>query len=181
MVENYNYIHLHNNKEVLANNALHQRWLGDVDMKKYLLILVLLLLSIVSSCSPAAKNEDGSDIDVTIFKSPTCGCCVGHSAYLTNHGFDVTVVEMEDLSPIKARHNIPRSMQSCHTAEVGGYFVEGHMPLEAIEKLLEEQPDIDGIALPNMPSGSPGMPGMKQGPFKVYALKGGAFSDFMSV
>ena len=72
-------------------------------------------------------------------------------------------------------------MESCHTAIFGDYFVEGHVPIEAVNKLLEEKPDIDGIALPEMPSGSPGMPGPKLEPFKIYSIKDGQASEFLSL
>jgi hypothetical protein len=72
-------------------------------------------------------------------------------------------------------------MESCHTTVIDGYFVEGHVPFEAIEKLLAERPDIDGIALPDMPAGSPGMPGRKSGPFDIYQVKDGQYSLFVSI
>lgn len=72
-------------------------------------------------------------------------------------------------------------MGSCHTAVIADYFVEGHIPIEAIEKLLEEKPGIDGIALPGMPTGSPGMPGQQTEAFKIYALSAGTASEFMTM
>ncbi len=72
-------------------------------------------------------------------------------------------------------------MKSCHTTVIEGYFVEGHVPVAAIEKLVAEKPDIDGIALPNMPAGSPGMPGRQTEAFKVYALSDGISSEFMLI
>jgi len=72
-------------------------------------------------------------------------------------------------------------MQSCHTTEIGDYFVEGHVPIEAIDKLLAEKPDIDGITLPDMPAGSPGMPGVKREEFVIYSLKDGESSEFMRI
>ncbi len=85
------------------------------------------------------------------------------------------------MSSIKRKYQIPQNMESCHTAVIAGYFVEGHMPIEAIEKLLEEKPDIDGIALPGMPTGSPGMPGQQTEAFKIYALSAGTASEFMTM
>ena len=97
-------------------------------------------------------------------------------------GFNVEVTQTDDLTPIKNRYNIPSSMESCHTTVIGDYFVEGHVPVEAIEKLLAEKPDIAGIGMPGMPSGSPGMPGAKQGPFVVYAIyKDSTISEFMRI
>lgn len=72
-------------------------------------------------------------------------------------------------------------MQSCHTTVIGGYYIEGHVPVEAIKRLLEEKPQIDGIALPGMPAGSPGMSGSKEGPFVIYSISGGQTSEFMRI
>ena len=72
-------------------------------------------------------------------------------------------------------------MQSCHTTVIGKYFVEGHMPFEAINKLLSENPDISGIALPGMPSGSPGMPGPQAEPFMVYSIKDGVSTPYFTM
>jgi hypothetical protein len=150
--------------------------------KRTLLILSAIVISLAigigayASLPKEEKNENG--IEVTVFKSPNCGCCVQHSAYLEDNGFKVNIDDMQD---IKRKFNIPYDMQSCHTAVVGDYFVEGHVPVEAIRKLLEEKPDIDGITLPEMPSGSPGMPGPKLGPFEVYQLKDGQAEPFTTL
>ncbi len=87
----------------------------------------------------------------------------------------------DNVDEIKDRLNIPQDMWSCHTAVIGGYFVEGHVPVAAIRKLLEEQPEIDGIALPGMPAGSPGMGGSKEEPFVIYAVADGAVKEFMTL
>ncbi|PJE60022.1 MAG: hypothetical protein COU85_00500, partial [Candidatus Portnoybacteria bacterium CG10_big_fil_rev_8_21_14_0_10_44_7] len=110
---------------------------------------------------------------VTIIKSPDCGCCVSYSAYLRERGFATKTENRTDMDAVKTEYQIPQKMQSCHTALWGDYFVEGHVPLEAVEKLLAEKPAIDGIALPEMPSGSPGMPGEPEPEFEIYALTGG--------
>jgi len=123
----------------------------------------------------------GSDADMVVYKSMSCGCCGGFVSGMERKGYDVKTVNLDSLSSIKSRFNIPRNMQSCHTSVIGDYFVEGHMPIEAIEKLLAEKPDIDGIALPGMPSGSPGMPGAKTETWIVYALKDGVATEFMRV
>lgn len=116
---------------------------------------------------------------VVIYKSPTCGCCIGYSAYLEKQGFEVEVVNQENISSVKDEHNVPYDMQSCHTAIIGDYFIEGHIPVEAIDKLLSEKPYIDGIALPDMPAGSPGMPGVKSEEFVIYSLSDGNPQEFV--
>ncbi len=133
------------------------------------------------------KSMDGNAISggngpvVTVYKSTYCGCCGGYISELEGQGFSVDVKIKDDLSSIKEKYNIPLEMQSCHTAVIEGYFIEGHVPIEAVTKLLNEMPDIDGIALPGMPSGSPGMPGQKTESWTVYALKDGSASEFMVV
>jgi hypothetical protein len=88
---------------------------------------------------------------------------------------------MEDLTGIKDSFGIPQDMQSCHTVKIDGYFVEGHVPMEAIRKLLEERPPIDGIALPGMLQGSPGMSGAKTEPFVIYSITAGEVAEFMTI
>ncbi len=86
-----------------------------------------------------------------------------------------------DFEDVKVELNIPDDMWSCHTSIVGGYYVEGHVPVEAIQKLLRERPEIDGIGLPGMPQGSPGMSGTKSGPWVIYAISGNAVEEFMTI
>lgn len=119
--------------------------------------------------------------DAILHKTPTCGCCAIWSGYASK-SISFTTKEHPDLSAVKEKFNIPRELQSCHTMEIGGYFVEGHIPLEAIEKLMKERPDIAGIAMPGMPSGSPGMPGAKTGDFVIQAVKkDGTYYEFMRI
>ncbi|HEX2092963.1 MAG TPA: DUF411 domain-containing protein [Longimicrobiaceae bacterium] len=96
---------------------------------------------------------------VTVYKTPSCGCCRKWVDHLRSHGFRVTSHDMADVQPIKRRHGVPGSAASCHTALVGGYVVEGHVPADVIQKLLRERPRVAGVAVPGMPMGSPGMEG----------------------
>ena len=150
--------------------------------------LIFLGLIIITGCasqktdSASSDNEVSGKVTATIFKSSGCGCCSIYSQYMGKKGFDVKVVDTDDLSSIINKYKIPASMQSCHTTVIGDYFVEGHVPAEAIQKMMTEKPDIAGIAMPGMPSGSPGMPGAKQGPFIVYAVhKDGSTTEFMRI
>ncbi|MCH7730210.1 hypothetical protein IID21_01615 [Patescibacteria group bacterium] len=118
---------------------------------------------------------------VTVYKSPSCGCCVGYTRFLKQDGYVVSIEETTDMNSVKQAHNIPSSMQSCHTAIIGDYFVEGHIPLEVVDKLLAEKPNLDGIALPGMPAGSPGMPGIKSEEFIIYGLKDGQVSEYTRI
>ena len=118
---------------------------------------------------------------VEVFKTPSCGCCNGYVLFLEKEKFNVKQTDMRSLHTIKQKYNIPVEMQSCHTTIMGKYFIEGHVPFEAIDKLFKEQPDIDGIALPGMPIGTPGMPGDKDEPYVIYQLKDGKSSVFMTI
>lgn len=106
---------------------------------------------------------------VVLYKSPTCGCCTGYAAYLRDHGFKVEEQPVADVEAIKNRLHVPANLRSCHTAVIGDYVVEGHVPVDVVRRLLAEHPPITGIASPGMPSGSPGMPGPKE-PNRIQAF-----------
>jgi hypothetical protein len=127
------------------------------------------------------NSKFGIGQKVMLYKSPTCGCCVGYAKELEKQGFEVEVISTEDVSAIKDKYGILHNKQSCHTIALGDYFIEGHVPMEAVKKLLAEKPDIDGIGLPRMPSGTPGMPGPKRAPYEVYQLIDGVFSEFLTI
>ena len=140
------------------------------------------LLAIIAVCLIALSGctyEPSGNADIVVYKNPNCGCCAGHVSAMEKAGFSVETIPSDNLQRIKSNKQIPPDMLSCHTSMVGDYFVEGHVPIEAINKLLEEKPNIDGIALPGMPSGSAGMPGKKQGTWIIYAIKDGEVSEFM--
>ncbi len=105
--------------------------------------------------------------------SPLCGCCGGWVEYMRRAGLSITVVETDDVVAVKQSAGVPEALYSCHTAEIAGYVVEGHVPLSAVEKLLNERPAIDGIALAGMPPGSPGMGGPVQPSYAVEAFDEG--------
>ena len=109
--------------------------------------------------------------DVVVYKSPTCGCCGKWVEHMENSGFIVDVEDMRDVAPIKRELGVPRRMQSCHTAKVGDYFVEGHVPADLVKQLLADKPDIKGLTVPGMPMGSPGMEGPRKDPYNVIAIE----------
>lgn len=117
--------------------------------------------------SPAVAQTQADLPLVLVHKSPTCGCCTKWVEHLRSAGFTVQVDETDDLAPIKSRLGVPEQMASCHTAEVAGYFVEGHVPVEDIQRLLADKPDTKGLAVPGMPMGSPGMEGPYTQPYQV--------------
>jgi hypothetical protein len=98
---------------------------------------------------------------VAVFKNPSCGCCDAWVEHLKAAGFPVRVSEVDDTAPVRRRHGLPDRYGSCHTALVGGYVVEGHVPAADIQRLLATKPVAVGLAVPGMPIGSPGM---EQGP-----------------
>jgi hypothetical protein len=118
------------------------------------------------------------DLVVEVHRAPNCGCCIGWEAYMIDEGFTVDSWEDPGLTEFKATSGVPMDAMSCHTAIVDGYVVEGHVPVGAILDLLEQRPDIDGIALPGMPQGSPGMPGEQLAPFEILAFDDGVTSVF---
>ncbi|MDZ4140827.1 MAG: CopG family transcriptional regulator [Sideroxydans sp.] len=106
---------------------------------------------------------------VTVYKSPTCGCCKKYVDYLRENGFVVKAIDQNDMDNVKKRYGVAR-VASCHTALINGYVVEGHVPVSAINKLLKEKPAITGISVPGMPMNSPGMGEVKKGTLAVYNI-----------
>jgi len=105
---------------------------------------------------------------MTVYKTPTCGCCAKWVDHMKAAGFDVKVQDMDDLTEIKQASGVPVRLRSCHTAVVGNYVVEGHVPADVVKKLLAEKPKTTGIAVPGMPVGSPGMEmGSEKAPYEV--------------
>ncbi len=118
---------------------------------------------------------------VTIYKNPECGCCGIWTDYLRAHGFEVEVVMTGNMDPVKRKAKVPYDLQTCHTAFIGNYVVEGHVPVPAITKLLDERPEVLGIAVPGMPAGSPGMPSVNPEPYQVFTFSAdGGQSVYMS-
>ncbi len=114
------------------------------------LSLVALLVATASAQAPALTK-------MTVYKSPTCGCCAKWVEHMKKAGFDLAVTDTDNVSLIKAEHKVPSNLAACHTAIVNGYVVEGHVPEDVIRKMLAEKPKISGIAVAGMPMGAPGM------------------------
>lgn len=126
----------------------------------------LLAQSTTPSTAAAAKPS------VTVYKSATCGCCSKWVEHMKTSGFNVTALDVEDIEVPMKTYGVPTSLASCHTAVVGGYVVEGHVPADLVHKMLKEKPAIAGIAAPGMPIGSPGMevPGTKPAAYDVISF-----------
>ena len=109
---------------------------------------------------------------VTVYKSATCSCCALWVTHLKRNGFPTKAENVADLAAVKKKHGIPEALESCHTALVEGYVVEGHVPADLIDRLLAERPQVAGLAVPGMPSGSPGMeaPGHPADRYEILAF-----------
>jgi len=129
----------------------------------------LAAASLLSGC----ERSDASPRDlpeVTVYKSPTCGCCVLWAEYMEAEGFPVRQIDVANIGEVRASMGVPATLGSCHTAIVDGYVVEGHVPAEDVRRLLQDRPEATGIAVPGMPIGSPGMevPGRTPQAYEVY-------------
>lgn len=118
----------------------------------------------------APKQPAAALPKMVVTRSPTCGCCELWIEHAKRAGFTVEVRETEDLNSFKEGLGIPYGRGSCHTAEVGGYFVEGHVPLDDVKRLLSEKPRAKGLTVPGMPAGSPGME-LPDGRVQPYAVE----------
>lgn len=135
-----------------------------------LIVLLLPAFLIATGCgNQSDRNVTTGDPLVTVYKSPTCNCCGLWVEHLEASGFKVDVVPKANVMPIKEKLGVPAGMGSCHTAEVDGYVIEGHVPAQDIHRLLKERPTARGLAVPGMPIGSPGMEmGNRRDPYHVY-------------
>ncbi len=123
----------------------------------------------IGAFSLFASQTLAAPTDATLHKDPNCGCCVEYAHYLEDNGFNVKMIDHANMTPVKQRLGTAQAA-SCHTVEIEGYVVEGHVPVAAINKMLTEQPEIKGIALPGMPYNSPGMGPEKKGSLQVLQL-----------
>ncbi|MBX4890906.1 DUF411 domain-containing protein [Rhizobium bangladeshense] len=128
-----------------------------------------MCLAATSAIAAITRPVSASQLRMDVYKDPTCGCCEAWSKAMADADFNV-VVRDEDFMAMKAKLGIPENMQGCHTAVVGDYFFEGHVPLEAVEKVMSEKPRIAGLAVPGMPAGSLGMGDDPKAAYEVYSL-----------
>lgn len=116
-----------------------------------------ILLGLVGYLAIGLPSSATASNTMIVYKSPTCGCCESWIDHMKEAGYDVEVRDMQNVNPIKDQEGVYPRLRSCHTATIGGYVVEGHVPAEQVTKMLAEQPAIRGLAVPGMPIGSPGM------------------------
>lgn len=138
-------------------------------------ISVAVLAAVLGVPGPAAAQQKApaaeKPIAAEVFLTPTCGCCGKWVQHLEGAGFKVKRTVTTELDAVPARQRVPSQLRSCHTAVVGKYLVEGHVPADLIKRLLREKPDVLGIAVPGMPIGSPGMEGPNPRPYSIISFK----------
>lgn len=146
---------------------------------KTILILGVLFTAVLSAflfwpreTSDATYLPEEGTIEVVMYKNPGCECCTKWAAHMDSSNFRVTERAVSDLYDRKASYGITQELSSCHTAIIDGYVVEGHVPVEDVQRLLEEKPDAIGLTVPGMPIGSPGMevPGRTPDSYEVLLI-----------
>ncbi len=136
-------------------------------------LLVLLGLTGIGGFNFSATARALEKTTVDVFRDPSCGCCGRWVEHLRQNGFAVNVAEAADMQSIKRAFGVPAELASCHTAKVGGYVIEGHVPASAIKRLLVERPQARGLTVPGMPAGSPGMEGAAPVAYDVILFESG--------
>ena len=141
----------------------------------------LLILGVSASAAAACAQTPRPSSDLAVYKSPTCGCCGAWVEHMRGAGFQAGITEVADPGSVRRAHGVPESLASCHTALIGGYVLEGHVPAEDVRRLLAERPEAVGLAVPGMPLGSPGMEtpdGQREAYETLLILKGGGTRVF---
>lgn len=142
----------------------------------------ILLLGLLASVPLGAFAGEPAALDATVYKMASCNCCKLWVKHLQESGFSVQVHDVRDMKSIRQRVGVPVRLEACHTAEVGGYFVEGHVPAQDIKRLLRDRPAAKGLSVPGMPAGSPGMevPSGKVTPYEVLLVGKNASTSVFS-
>ena len=128
--------------------------------------IALSLTIALAAVAPAAQVAT----PITVYKSPTCGCCGKWVEHMRKAGFNPQVNDLPNVAAVKQAAGVPADLQSCHTSTVEGYTIEGHVPADVIRQLLKEKPKVAGIAVPGMPIGSPGMEQGDQDKYNIVAF-----------
>jgi hypothetical protein len=133
-------------------------------------LTMLLGLAALAFVAVGAARPAAPPVAVTVYKSPSCGCCSKWVDHMRKEGFTVTAHDMDDVTPFKREVGVPGKLESCHTAVVDGYVIEGHVPAADVRRLLAERPKVVGLSVPGMVTGSPGMEGGTPDPYDVVAF-----------
>lgn len=140
-------------------------------MTRTALRFATLVLVCATTPLQAQSKPKPAPVGATVYLSPTCGCCGKWADHMKTAGFAVTREVTSQLDSVPARRRVPLTLRSCHTAVVGDYLIEGHVPTDLVQKLLKERPKIAGIAVPGMPAGSPGMESNYPVPYTIVAFR----------
>ena len=137
-----------------------------------LLTAAVLAAALFAETGPSAQQKAQT---VMVFKTASCGCCSKWVDHMKAAGFEMRVQDVEDIAAVKSRLGVATEISSCHTSQVDGYVIEGHVPASAVRRLLKERPKVTGLAVPGMPMGSPGMevPSGQKDAYSVVAFGGG--------
>jgi hypothetical protein len=123
------------------------------------------------ACAPLSLSARNAPPAIDVYKSATCGCCSQWAAHLQTNGFKVNARNVPNTAAYRTQFGVPSSLGSCHTASIGGYAIEGHVPAADIKRLLTERPKAAGLTVPDMPMGSPGMEGAHADAFDVWLFQ----------
>ena len=143
--------------------------MNDKTRKALTFFTAIFLFGQLGACTKSSEAQQKWPV-VTVYKSASCGCCKKWVAYLEQNGFEVTATDVADVTPMKDQFGVSVPLRSCHTALVDGYVIDGHVPAFDIKRLLTERPHIDGLAVPGMTMGSPGMEGNRVDHYEVIAF-----------
>jgi hypothetical protein len=160
-----------------VDSFLNRRGIGGI------MLIGVIAFGVALSTPGSVEGPDAVEgVDATVYKSPSCGCCGAWASYAEKHGMNIEVENVQDIGEAKQEQDIPGELESCHTTVLDDYVVEGHVPVDAVAKLLEEGPGVHGIGMPGMPQGSPGMPGPKNTDWTISSFtESGETSVFMTV
>ena len=151
-----------------------------------ILVLAGSGVSVLAACGDSGSERPEASArrrgtPVTLYRQEGCSCCATYADYLRENGFTVEMNTVDDLGPTRERYGIPEAGTGCHTSVVDDYVVEGHVPVEAIDRLLTERPNIDGISVIGMPTNSPGMGEPNGQPLEILSISAGSVAPYMTV
>ena len=165
----HNTVQTHNIKHTTMGSAIR---ISNERIFQFILMAIFIV-------TVTAIHAEQKSLEITVYKSPTCGCCNAWIAHLEKNGFKVTAQNRNDMPMIKGAIGVNSQFQSCHTAVVDGYFIEGHVSANDIKRLLRDKPNAAGLSVPGMPMGSPGMEGPRKDPYTVLLInKDGSTKEY---
>jgi hypothetical protein len=146
-------------------------WFAAVGALLLLVGVGVLLSRTAVTEEPGTESAAAPVNEITVYKAPMCGCCTKWVEHLEHSGLEVEVITVDETQTVRDRFGVPHELASCHTAVAGDYWVEGHVPADLVQQLLRERPsDIQGIAVPGMPAGSPGMESSQPVTYQVLSV-----------